>query len=92
VEEVARYYSLDAALLRGRGRSKEIARSRQIAMYLAREETESSLPQIGDALDRDHTTVLYGYEKISEAIEEDDTLRREILAIREHLYNKNSTH
>jgi chromosomal replication initiator protein len=87
VEEVARFYNLDAALLRGRGRSKEVARSRQIAMYLARVETEASLPQIGTALDRDHTTILYGCDKISQQIEEDDNLRREILTIRERLYS-----
>ena len=87
VEEVARFYDLNSDLLRGRGRSKEIARSRQIAMYLAREETMASLPQIGAALARDHTTVLYGYGKISEQIEEDDSLRRDILVIRERLYH-----
>lgn len=87
VDEVARFFNMDADLLRGRGRSKEIALYRQVAMYLAREETQASLPQIGDALGRDHTTILYGYEKISQQIEEDDSLRRDILAIRERLYN-----
>ncbi len=87
VEEVARFYNVKAELLRGRGRSKEVARSRQVAMYLAREETQASLPQIGEALARDHTTILYGYGKISQQIEEDDNLRREVLAIRERLYN-----
>jgi chromosomal replication initiator protein len=87
VEEVARYFNLDAGLLRGRGRSKDVALSRQIAMYLAREETTASLPQIGEAFNRDHTTILYGYEKISHRIEEDDSLRRDILTIRERLYN-----
>jgi chromosomal replication initiator protein len=89
VEEVARFFNLSAEQLRGRGRSKEIARSRQIAMYLAREETQASLPQIGESLSRDHTTVLYGHDKISRQIEEDDALRREILSIRERLYNSN---
>jgi chromosomal replication initiator protein len=89
VAEVAHYFNLTAEQLRSRGRSKEIARSRQIAMYLAREETQASLPQIGESLARDHTTVLYGYDKISRQIEEDDALRREILAIRERLYNSN---
>ncbi len=87
LDEVARFYNIDAALLRGRSRRKEIARSRQIAMFLAREETEASLPQIGNALGRDHTTILYGYGKISQQIEEDDSLRRDVLAIRERLYN-----
>jgi chromosomal replication initiator protein len=58
-------------------------------MYLAREETQASLPQIGEAIERDHTTVLYGHDKISHQIEEDDSLRRDVLAIRERLYNAN---
>jgi chromosomal replication initiator protein len=87
VDEVARFYNLDPDLLRGRGRSKEVALSRQVAMFLAREETQASLPQIGEALGRDHTTILYGYEKISQQIEENDSLRRDILTIRERLYN-----
>jgi len=88
VKEVARYYNLSDEKLRGRGRSKKIAHSRQVAMYIAREETQASLPQIGEALDRDHTTVLYGHGKISEQIETDDRLRRDILTIRERLYNR----
>jgi chromosomal replication initiator protein len=89
VEEVARYYNLNTEKLCGRGRRKEIARSRQIAMYLAREETQASFPQIGEVIGRDHTTVLYGHEKISQQIEKDDSLRRDVLAIRERLYNRN---
>ena len=87
VEEVAHFYNLHADTLRGRGRSKKVARPRQVAMYLARKETQASLPQIGQALSRDHTTVLYGCEKISQQIEEDNNLRRDVLAIRERLYN-----
>jgi chromosomal replication initiator protein len=68
--------------------SKDIVAARQMAMYLAREETNASLPQIGRALGgRDHTTVLHGYQKIRAQVEEDDRLRREMLAIKELLYN-----
>jgi len=63
---------------------------RQVVMYLAREELQITLPQIGEILGgRDHTTVMYGVEKITDAIDKDDTLRREILSIRERLYNRN---
>jgi chromosomal replication initiator protein len=56
-------------------------------MYLSREETRASLPQIGLALgNRDHTTVLHGYGKIAALIEEDPQLRSEIATIRERLY------
>lgn len=92
IDEVAQYYDLSSDTMCGRGRSKKVAHSRQIAMYLAREETQASLPQIGDILGRDHTTVLYGHAKISGLIEEDDALRREILTLREHLYNKTNKH
>ena len=73
--------------LKGRGRNKEVVTPRQMAMYFLREETGASLPQIGDALGgRDHTTVIYSVEKITQEIEQDDQRRREMLAIKERLY------
>ncbi len=86
---VAEYYHVDIADLTGRSRNKEIVAPRQMAMYLLREETGASLPQIGDALGgRDHTTVMYAHEKIRELIEMDDQRRREVLAIKERLYQQ----
>jgi chromosomal replication initiator protein len=86
---VADYYHVDVADLTGRSRNKEIVLPRQMAMYLMREETGTSLPQIGDVLGgRDHTTVMYGHEKMKEEIETNDTRRRELLAIRERLYKQ----
>jgi chromosomal replication initiator protein len=88
VETVAQFYKLETKDLVGRRRSKDIVTARHMAMYLAREETDASLPQIGRALGgRDHTTVLHGYEKIRALVEEDDRVRREMLAVRELLYN-----
>ncbi len=85
---VADYYRVDLADLTGRSRNKEIVVPRQVAMYLLREETDASLPQIGDLLGgRDHTTVMYAHDKITEQIETDDTRRREILSIKEQLYH-----
>ncbi|MCX7683406.1 MAG: chromosomal replication initiator protein DnaA [Anaerolineae bacterium] len=87
INEVARYFGIEEAALRGPGRSQAIARPRQIAMYLIREETGESLPQIGELLGgRDHTTVLHGCERIASLIEEDPDLRREVLSIRQRLY------
>lgn len=89
VDDVADFYRLDKEILIGRGRSKDVAAARQMAMYLAREETGASLPQIGDYLGgRDHTTIMHGWEKISSRIEQDDRLRREMLSIREMIYQK----
>ena len=88
LEAVARHFGVNISALQGRGRSQAIARPRQIAMYLIREETGASLPQIGATLGgRDHTTVLYGCERIADLIEEDTNLRREVIALRQQLYS-----
>ncbi len=86
---VSDYYHLDEEILIGRGRSKDVSAARQMAMYLAREETGASLPQIGEALGgRDHTTVMHGWEKIASQIEQDNRVRQEMLSIREIIYKK----
>ena len=91
LEAVASFYGVKVEDLKGRRRSKELIRPRQMAMYLMREEVKASLPQIGEALGgRDHTTVLYGHRKICDQIERDEGLRRELLAIKERLYNRSA--
>jgi chromosomal replication initiator protein len=64
---VADYFKLRVADLLSKRRSRSVARPRQIAMTLAKELTNHSLPEIGDAFGgRDHTTVLHGYRRITE--------------------------
>lgn len=64
-ETVAKYFKLTIADLNGKKRNRNIAFPRQIAMYLARELTESSLPKIGGSFGgRDHTTVMHAHDKI----------------------------
>ncbi len=88
VEAVARHFSVEIGALQGRSRSRAIARPRQIAMYLIRKETGASLPQIGAILGgRDHTTILYGCERIADMIEEDTDIRRQVTTLRQRLYN-----
>ena len=63
---VADYYKLRVADLLSKRRSRSIARPRQVAMALAKELTNHSLPEIGDAFGgRDHTTVLHGCRRIA---------------------------
>jgi chromosomal replication initiator protein len=70
--EVARQFGCYVSDLRGDRRSQDIAYARQIAMYLARELTDTSLPQIGDRFGgRDHTTVLYAVNKIKRLLNDD---------------------
>lgn len=88
ITAVAKFYRMEEKVLIGRGRSKDVSAARHMAMYLAREETGASLPHIGEVLgSRDHTTVMHGWEKIASKIEQDDKLRREMLAIREIIYS-----
>ena len=59
-------------------------------MYLLREETDASLMDIGKLLGgRDHTTIIYGCEKISDEINADSRLRQEVVTIRDKLYQGN---
>jgi chromosomal replication initiator protein len=89
VRRVAEAYGIPFDRMIGRDRSHEVALPRQIAMYLLREESNISLPQIGDALGgRDHTTIMYGCEKIADLLERDDRFRRRVVEIREHIYRQ----
>lgn len=69
---VAQYYKIRVADLLSSRRSRSITRPRQLAMYLSKEFTSHSLPEIGDAFGgRDHTTVLHACKKIKELRESD---------------------
>ncbi len=64
---VAEYYNIKLADILSKRRSRSVARPRQLAMALAKELTNHSLPEIGDAFGgRDHTTVLHACRKIQE--------------------------
>ncbi len=85
---ISRHYRVDLATLTGKQRDKAISLPRHVAMYLMREETSASLPAIGHFLGgRDHTTIMYGCEKIGKELElENAQLRRDVLAVRAMLY------
>lgn len=91
IETVCSYYNVSADALSSTSRNRTIAFPRQMAMYLLRTETDASLPQIGVRLgNRDHTTVMYGYEKIASLIETDPSVRRNLLEIKAVLYDSKS--
>jgi chromosomal replication initiator protein len=64
IATTAEYFETTVEELRGPGKTRALAQSRQIAMYLCRELTDLSLPKIGQAFSRDHTTVMYAEKKI----------------------------
>ena len=75
---VAEYYKIKVADLLSRRRSRSVARPRQVAMALAKELTNHSLPEIGDAFGgRDHTTVLHACRKIKELRETSSDIRED---------------
>jgi len=89
VNLVANSFNLTTESILGRDRSQAVVLPRQVAMYLLRKEGNISLPQIGEALGgRDHTTIMYGIEKISDLLERDDRLRRQVVQIRQQLYEQ----
>ncbi|WP_160151869.1 chromosomal replication initiator protein DnaA [Microbulbifer sp. ALW1] len=76
---VAEYYKIKVADLLSKRRSRSVARPRQVAMSLAKELTNHSLPEIGDAFGgRDHTTVLHACRKIKELQESDGDIREDV--------------
>ena len=75
---IARYYKIKVADLLSKRRSRSIARPRQVAMALAKELTNHSLPEIGDAFGgRDHTTVLHAHRKVAELRQNDNRVEED---------------
>ena len=76
---VADYFKIKVADMYSKRRPANIAHPRQIAMYLAKELTQKSLPEIGDLFGgRDHTTVLHAVRKITETRQHNSDLNRQI--------------
>ncbi|AXF56501.1 chromosomal replication initiator protein DnaA [Salicibibacter kimchii] len=76
---VAAYYQVKLEEITAKKRTKAIAHARQVAMYLSREMTESSLPKIGEKFGgRDHTTVIHAHDKISKLLATDQQLQHQL--------------
>jgi chromosomal replication initiator protein len=87
LEAASLYFGIGIAELIGRGRSAPLALQRQIVMYVMREETGASYPQIGEILgSRDHSTVMHGCDKVTEEISTSSELGRQVNELRNRLY------
>ena len=76
---VADFYKIKVADMYSKRRPAAIARPRQIAMYLAKELTQKSLPEIGESFGgRDHTTVLHAVRKIGADRKQDTELNQQL--------------
>ena len=68
ISEVCRFYSLEEAVLRGTQKNKTTVEARQIAMYLIRQRTTLSLPDIAEPFGKNHTTVLHAIRRVEEEL------------------------
>ncbi len=82
---VADYFKLTKSDLVGAVRKKEILVPRQICMYLIRRELDASFEQIGEAFERNHTTVMHSVEKIIKMMRKDQKMMRDLNALKQEM-------
>jgi len=83
---VASHFNLNIQELLSQRRSRSLARPRQIAMYLAKQHTTNSLPDIGRKFsNRDHTTVIHAVKKIDELLKKDNDIRKNVDELKKKL-------
>ncbi|WP_378947423.1 chromosomal replication initiator protein DnaA [Paracoccus sp. R86501] len=84
--KVAEHYNIRLADMMGPKRARNVARPRQIAMYLSKQLTSRSLPEIGRRFGgRDHTTIMHGVRKIEELIIDDSAMSEDIAVLKRML-------
>ena len=83
---VAAHFNLNIQELLSPRRSRSLARPRQIAMYLAKQHTTNSLPEIGRKFsNRDHTTVIHAVKKIDELLKKDNDIKESVATLRKKI-------
>ena len=86
IKTVAEYFEISVADLIGHSRKQQVVEPRQIATYLLRDLLDLSYPFIGEKLGkRDHTTILYAYEKMSNKSIKNQILNQKIMMIKDIL-------
>lgn len=89
ISEVSRFYSIPESTLRGTLKNKGTSEARRIAMYLIRQLTNLSLPDIGREFGKDHSTVIYAIRKVEQAITaEEESVMNNIRDITANVNNK----
>ncbi len=78
IEVSAKYFGIEPKEIIGAGRSKEISNARQVAIYLSREITELSFPTLAKDFKKNHTTILYCWEKVKKALKTNPSLLAQV--------------
>lgn len=88
IAKTAEFFSFTPAMLTGTQKQRQITHARQMAMYLCRELTDASLPQIGEAFGgKDHTTVMYAIRKITKSMNSDQDVYEQLQRLIEIIRN-----
>lgn len=85
LKSVATVFQVRVSDLKGTGRTKEIALSRQVAMYLAREMINESLMMLGATFGKTHSTILHACRNIEKKVAKDEILQRQINIVRRNI-------
>ena len=86
IEVVSEHYHISVDQMISKTRSSDVAKPRQIAMYLCKNMTESPLDTIGSLLGgRDHSTIIHGIKKVTEEYEKNETTRNMIETIKKKI-------
>ncbi len=84
-KHVASHFNVKLSEMSSHRRARSVARPRQVAMYLAKQLTSRSLPEIGRKFERDHTTVMHAVKKVEELKERDNGFAEDIELLRRML-------
>jgi chromosomal replication initiator protein len=91
INETSKYFGVSAADITGRSRLRQVVYPRQVAMYLARELTDYSLPKIGEDFGgKDHTTVLHSVSKVAAAMKKNQETKTQIQELNNRIQQKDS--
>lgn len=86
LEEAAKALQLSLKDLTGKRRTQDVADARHVIAYVVREETQASWPEIGRLLGgRNHSTIVYSYNKIAEQVANDPEFQRKMIALRQRI-------
>ena len=88
LQEVSSFYNVPVDRICGKSKTRDVVKPRQAAIYLIRELVGLSLPEIGEVMGRDHSTVYYALQRMEEQLKEDPTIVNEIQDMRQNIKNR----